>query len=191
MDGEEIRIARDLCRLAGCLVTLSVPGALAAEPVSQNGFAMHTEVSVSAPPAKVYDALVGQVGRWWNPDHTFSGDASNLSIDPRPGGCFCEKLPDGGGVEHMRVIYVAPRALLRMSGAPGPLQAWGLAGSMTWTLTAVPEGTKVEMSYSVGGFIEGGFEGIAPAVEAVLSEQVHRLKRYVETGKPTDGAGTQ
>jgi hypothetical protein len=89
----------------------------------------------------------------------------------------------------MRVIYVAPRALLRMSGAPGPLQAWGLAGSMTWKLTAVPEGTKIEMSYSVGGFIEGGFEGIAPAVEAVLSEQVQRLKVYVETGKPSPAPG--
>ena len=36
---------------------------------------------------EVYDALVGQIGSWWNPEHTYSHDAKNLSIDPRPGGC--------------------------------------------------------------------------------------------------------
>jgi hypothetical protein len=87
----------------------------------------------------------------------------------------------------MRVTYVAPRAVLRMSGALGPLQGSGLVGSMTWKLTAIPEGTMVSMSYSVGGFMEGGFKEIAPAVEAVLSEQVHRLQHYIETGKPTEG----
>ena len=52
-------------------------------------------------------------------------DAKNLSIDARPGGCFCEKLPNGGGVEHARVVYVAPREVLRLSGALGPLQGVG------------------------------------------------------------------
>jgi hypothetical protein len=43
----------------------------------------------------------------------------------------------------------------------------------------------LELSYSVGGFMEGGFEKVAPAVEGMLTEQVARLKRYIETGKPT------
>jgi hypothetical protein len=47
--------------------------------------------------------------------------------------------------------------------------------------------TRVELSYSVGGFIEGGFEEVAPAVEEVLREQFDRLKLFVETGKPTRG----
>jgi hypothetical protein len=38
------------------------------------------------------------------------------------------------------------------------------------------------MTYSVGGFMAGGFESIAPAVEQVLGEQANRLKRFVETG---------
>jgi hypothetical protein len=125
---------------------------------------------------------------WWNPEHTYSGDSRNLSIDARPGGCFCERLGDGGGVEHMRVIYVAPRETLRMSGALGPLQSSALAGSLTWRLTSAPPGTNVELSYRVGGFIEGGFEKIAPAVGAVLGEQLQRLKMFIETGNPTQGA---
>jgi hypothetical protein len=66
----------------------------------------------------------------------------------------------------------------------GPLQASGLAGSLTWALKAAPNGTTVELSYSVGGFFPGGFERIAPAVSAVLEEQLQRVTRFVETGKP-------
>jgi uncharacterized protein YndB with AHSA1/START domain len=156
----------------------------AAPQIGASGFVVQHTVTISAPPARVYDALVRQVGAWWSSDHTFSGDARNLSIDARPGGCFCEKLKDGGGLEHMRVIYAAPGAMLRMSGALGPLQASGLAGSLTWSLAAAPAGTTINLSYSVGGFLAGGFEKIAPAVSAVLEEQLLRFKRFVETGKP-------
>jgi uncharacterized protein YndB with AHSA1/START domain len=167
------------------LVMLTGTPAQSAPQVSPNGFLVKFEVSVNAPAAKVYDALVGQVGSWWNPEHTYSHDAKNLSIDARPGGCFCEKLPNGGGIEHLRVVYVAPPQVVRFSGALGPLQASGVAGSMTWKLTGGPDNTRLELSYSVGGFIQGGFEKIAPAVEAMLREQLDRLKLFVETGKPT------
>jgi len=153
--------------------------------VTANGFLMKFDVSVNAARAKVYDALVGQIGSWWNPEHTYSHDAKNLSIDARPGGCFCEKLPNGGGIELARVTYIAPPQVVRFSGALGPLQASGVAGSMTWKLTGDAGNTRLELSYSVGGFIHGGFGKIAPAVEAVLHDQVDRLKLFVETGKPT------
>jgi len=167
------------------LVVLSATTAQSAPQVTQNGFLVKFEVNVNAPAAKVYDALVGQVGSWWNPEHTYSHDAKNLSIDARPGGCFCEKLPNGGGIEHLRVVYVAPPQVVRFSGALGPLQASGVAGSMTWKLTGGPDNTRLDLSYSVGGFIPGGFEKIAPAVEGMLREQLDRLKQFIETGKPT------
>jgi hypothetical protein len=56
---------------------------------------------------------------------------------------------------------------------------------MTWKVTGGSNNTRVQLSYSVGGFIEGGFEKVAPAVEAVLRQQLDRLKLFVETGKPT------
>ena len=42
---------------------------------------------------------------WWDPSHTWSGSAKNLTFEPKAGGCFCEKLADGGSVQHGRVIY--------------------------------------------------------------------------------------
>jgi uncharacterized protein YndB with AHSA1/START domain len=152
------------------------------------GFVIRDEAAIAAPPGKVYTSLVGEVGRWWNPEHTYSGDASNLTIDGRAGGCFCEKLARGGSVEHQRVVYAAPGEVLRMTGALGPLQASGATGSLTWTLTGVDGGTRVELAYSVGGFMEEGFAKIEPVVRAVLGEQLRRLKAFIETGKP-EGAG--
>jgi hypothetical protein len=171
----------------GTLALMLVTGmpTQSAPQVTPNGFLVKFDVSVHAPAAKVYDALVGQIGSWWDSEHTYSGDAKNLSIDARPGGCFCEKVPNGGGIEHARVIYVAPREVLRLSGALGPLQGSGVAGTLTWKLTSGTDNTRLELSYSVGGFIDGGFEKLAPAVESVLRVQLARLKQFAETGKPT------
>jgi uncharacterized protein YndB with AHSA1/START domain len=151
--------------------------------VSTSGLAVKNEVIAKVAPKDLYAALLHDVGRWWNARHTYSGDSANLSIDPRPGGCFCEKLPGDGGVEHARVIALIPGSLVRMSGALGPLQASGLVGTLTWKFTQVDGGTKVEMTYFVGGYIQGGLEPVAPAVDGVLRDQLERLKVYAETRK--------
>ena len=164
------------------LFTVAGPGALA-QPAS-NGFVTRHEATIDAPAARVYEILVRDVGLWWNPTHTYSGDAANLSIDPRAGGCFCEKLARGGSVEHMRVVYAAPGEVLRMSGALGPLQASGVTGSLTWKLTGIEGATKVELVYSVGGFLEQGFQKMEEGVRAVLGDQLRRLESFVETGSP-------
>jgi uncharacterized protein YndB with AHSA1/START domain len=153
--------------------------------VTSSGFLITHEADVAAPPFKVFDSLVRQVGSWWNPEHTWSGSAKNLSIDAHAGGCFCEKLANGGGVEHMRIVFVAPDEMIRMTGALGPLQSSGIAGSLTWAITKTTSGSKVILTYSVGGFMDGGFEQIAPAADGMLGEQFGRLKMFVETGSPT------
>ncbi|MGZ5196005.1 MAG: SRPBCC family protein [Ramlibacter sp.] len=171
---------------ASCLsafMSLLATVACAAVQTAPNGFVVRHEATLNAPPAKVYEALLA-VGAWWDPAHTFSGDSKNLSIDARAGGCFCERLADGGGVEHMRVVYLAPGKALRMSGGLGPLQGSGLAGAMTWALAPAGNGTKLQLTYSVGGFMEGGFEKMAPAVEDMLGHQLARLKLLVDTGSP-------
>jgi uncharacterized protein YndB with AHSA1/START domain len=173
-----------LIGLAVCLVGALPCARAAVDEVSAQGFVVSHEVTIAAGAQQVYEQLVDEVGRWWSSAHTFSGEAKNLRIEARPGGCFCETLPAGGGVEHLRVVQVKPGRLIRMSGALGPLQGHGLAGSMTWSFTSVEGGTKVALRYSVGGFLGGGFEPLAPAVDRVLGEQLNRLKLFAETGDP-------
>jgi hypothetical protein len=144
------------------------------------GFQVQHEIEVGAAASAAWRTLL-DVGAWWDPAHTYTGQAGNLHIDPRPGGCFCERLPQGGGVEHLRVVYVAPESRLRLSGALGPLQASGLAGSLTFTFAALPAGrTRITLVYSVGGFMPGGLEPMAPAVDAMLGGQIERLRARLE-----------
>jgi uncharacterized protein YndB with AHSA1/START domain len=167
------------------LVLLGPGGARAAVVDStQAGFLVRSEMVVHAAPDSVYRALTGRIGAWWDSEHTFSGDSRNLSLDASPGGCFCETLPQGGGVRHLTVVFASPGRLLRLTGALGPLQGSGVAGSMTWSLSPATDGTKVRLDYSVGGHFPGGLPGLAPAVDAVLGEQLLRLKRFLETGRP-------
>jgi hypothetical protein len=151
---------------------------------TQAGFLVRSEAVVHAAPDSVYRALTGRIGAWWDPEHTFSGDSRNLSLDATPGGCFCESLPEGGGVRHLTVVFASPGRMLRLAGGLGPLQGSGVAGSLTWSLTPAQDGTKVGLDYSVGGYFPGGLPGVAPAVDTVLGGQLSRLKRFVETGRP-------
>ena len=152
---------------------------------SATGFSVRNIAAINASPASVYAALTDKISGWWDPAHTFSHDAGNLTLDPRPGGCFCERLPDGGGVQHMTVLYASPGKLLRLSGAIGPLQEAAVTGTMTWSLSQATGGTTVEMVYTVGGFRVGGFRDLPTVVDGVLRGQLARLKAFVETGRPT------
>ena len=155
------------------LLTVTHTG-LAQTEITEQGFLVEHTVVIEASASSVYDALVN-VSAWWQPDHTYTMDATNLSLEATPGGCFCEQLPGGGGVEHLRVVYAESGKMLRLQGGLGPLQGHGVNGSLTWLIT--PTETTVELSaiYSVGGFMAGGFEVMAPAVDGVINEQIHRL----------------
>jgi uncharacterized protein YndB with AHSA1/START domain len=147
-----------------------------------NGFEIKRTAVLNAPADKVYAALA-QPSQWWNKDHTWSGSAANLSLAPMAGGCFCEKLPNGGSVMHMTVVYAQPGQGLRLFGALGPLQMSGASGHLGWTLAEKDGRTTLTQTYDVGGYMIGGLDKIAPVVDQVLGEQFDRLKIYVETGK--------
>ena len=166
-----------------CAVS-AAPAALAAvADAGENGFTIRIVLRVDVPPEKAYAAAVA-VGRWWQSEHTYSGDASNLSLEPRPGGCWCEKLPGGGGVQHMTVVNASPGKGLRLSGGLGPLQSMGVAGAMSFDFAPAEKGTEVRFTYAVGGYAAGGFKAMAAGVDGVLQAQLERYKRYAETGKP-------
>jgi uncharacterized protein YndB with AHSA1/START domain len=179
--------------LFALLVCFATPTWLIADVVdsSANGFTVRTTTVVRASPEDVYQRLVHHVGDWWNSQHTFSNDAHNLSIDDRPMGCFCEKLPNNGGVRHAEVIAVMPNKMLVMSGGLGPLQKFGATGTLTIVLEPIHKDTAVKLIYAVGGYLPDGLNTWAAPVDKVLTEQITRLKSYVETGSPAPAASKQ
>src|SRR5947207_7133855 len=73
--------------LAPLIVVLPFAGPASAEvkSVTPNGFEVATAATIRASPDRVYAAL-GEVGHWWDPSHTFSRDAANLSMELPAGG---------------------------------------------------------------------------------------------------------
>ena len=148
---------------------------------SASGFTVKTVVAVTAAPQRVYQDLLN-IGAWWDKAHTYSGDAKNMTLVAQPGGCFCEKLPGGGALEHGRVINVSTNKLIRLSSALGPLQELAVVGTLTWSIEPANQGTgsTLTMTYAAGGYAPGGLDKLADIVNTVLSQQVQRLKEYAE-----------
>jgi hypothetical protein len=151
-----------------------------------NGFNIRHVVEVPdvAPPT-VWAALA-EVGKWWDPEHTYSGNARNLSLEPVVRGCFCEKFGLYAGIQHAAVVYAQPARMLRMIGALGPLQNFGVTGSLTWQIEAAGGGSRITMTYNVGGFADEPLSDWAEIVDEVLVGQAKRLGRFVETGSPEE-----
>lgn len=176
--------------LAALLISISFAGMASGEVIdaAPGGFSLVHEVTIASPAQDAWRAAVHEVGQWWSSDHTISGDASKMSIDPVPQGCFCEAIGEHAGVVHLTVTFVNPTVLLRLTGGLGPLGLLGVDGNMTWEFFDVEDGTTVRFSYIVGGYRPGGLEEMADPVDYVIGEALQRLKTYVETGD-ADAAG--
>jgi hypothetical protein len=46
------------------------------------------------------------------------------------------------------------------------------------------DGVDLTLTNDLGGYLPEGFDGWAAKADAMLAEQLGRLKRYVETGTP-------
>jgi uncharacterized protein YndB with AHSA1/START domain len=163
-------------------LAFATPAAAEVKSATPAGFEVQSTLVVAATPEQTY-AMLGRIGQWWNKDHSWSGDAANLNLELRAGGCFCERLKAGGGVEHMRVVYAEPGKQLRLQGGLGPLQAEAVAGTLTWTLKAVPGGTEVTQNYVVGGYVRGGADKFAAPVDMVLGQQLAGLQGRLARGR--------
>jgi hypothetical protein len=170
--------------LAAVAATVLLAGAAQAEVTDKSaaGFEITQKATIAAPAAKVYAALLTP-GAWWNKNHSWSGNAANLSID-LANGCFCEKLPKGF-VRHMEVVFADGATTLRLFGGLGPMQSTGASGHLAFVLKPAGDKTELTLTYDVGGYAKGGLaDRWAAPVDGVLGEAVGRLKTYLETGKP-------
>jgi hypothetical protein len=172
------------CALSALLAFLSFssPALANVSEANDRGFVIRQIAEVPVSPQEAWDVLL-EPSRWWNPAHTFSADAANLSLDARAGGCWCEILrnPESpnaaplGSVEHMRVIYIERARALRLSGALGPLQSDAVVGTLTFQLKPEGAGTRILLEYVVAGYMREPATRMARAVDGVLGDQLTRL----------------
>ena len=164
---------------------IAMPAAAEVKSQSEAGFVVGHSAEVLAKPEDVWKRLLVPKD-WWNPAHSWSGKTDGFYIDAQAGGCFCELLQDKatdgsvkprGSVEHMRVLFTDPGKVLRMSGALGPLQSEAMQGTLTVAMEPLKDGagTKISLSYVVGGYMRYKVADIAPAVDAMLGDQFQRM----------------
>lgn len=160
------------------LIGLATPASPEVISATANGFEVREIVPLVVTPAVAFGSF-RDIASWWSPEHTYSGDSANLSLALVPGGCFCERFPKtGGGIEHLRVSYVDPGKRIVLTGALGPLLYEATTGVMDVQVKSIAGGSQLILDYKVAGFANGGAAKLAPAVDAVLAEQMKRFRTY-------------
>lgn len=144
------------------------------------GFSLRIETPSKATVEQSYQAFL-DIGSWWDPAHSYSGDPANMMLDLSPGGAFLEELEDGGFVKHLELVYLDPGKEIRFLGGLGPLQPMGLGGAMTVQFEATDTGSKTIMLYNVSGFSGQGLESLAPIVDKVQAGQMARHAAFAES----------
>ena len=136
-------------------------------------YTLRHEATSSMAPDVLWQRLI-KPATWWHPEHSYSGDAANLSLDARAGGLWREDWA-GGSVAHGEVLYVKDGEQLRLNAPFGPLQE--RAVTVVWTITITPEGegSKVVFDEVANGTSESGLDALAPAVNFVKGEAIKRL----------------
>jgi uncharacterized protein YndB with AHSA1/START domain len=151
------------------------PASAAVAASAPDGFVVRHEIHVPVDRAQAFAELI-HPERWWSDQHTWSGSAANLSLDPRAGGCWCERWP-GGEAEHGVVIRVLKDENLRVRAAFGPLQEMALNGLFDLTVKEDPAGGVVIAAvFRVNGPASAKLDQLAAPVDGVIGEQVERLR---------------
>lgn len=163
---------------------LSLASAASAEVVSHtaDGFVLRQEVRLETTPDKALSGL-GDVGRWWNGDHTYSGSGANLTLPLAVGACLCEALADGAVFEHGRITALDAASGVELEAPLGPLKGKTTRAQLSFAWTPAERGLKLIMTYVVEGPGLGGFAG---PVDGVMSDQFARYARYVEYGEAAE-----
>lgn len=183
---------RDLQRAGIIIALLAAPLPAAAKLIDQSdaGFTTAHSARVAAPPEDVWKML-RMPQTWWSGEHSWSGKAENLWMDTQAGGCFCEKLPGAegqfGSVQHARILFAKPGELLRLSGALGPLQGEAVTGTLTIQIKPTAEGSSIRFDYVVGGYMRVKVADVAPAVDAVIGQQIAGLAKALGGALPVPG----
>ncbi|MBW0144501.1 ATPase [Sphingomicrobium clamense] len=159
------------------LATAAIAAPAGSEVVSSSANAFHVRHSEPLV-ATQEDAwnLLRQPALWWNGEHSYSLDAANFYLELKPGGCFCERMPDGGFVEHMRVLSFTPGEELVLEGMLGPLRTIPATGVLVFKLESQGGNSRITSDFKVVGFPEGNGTMWAGAVDGVIGEQMKRLR---------------
>jgi len=169
------------CWLLICIISAPVQSEI--KKTSSTGFIIQHSINVADDRTAVFQAMTQNIGAWWSPAHSFSGDADTMLLDKN---CFCERWEDNL-VRHLNTTIWIQNEKVVMHGGLGPLKELGLSGTMTWSLSQAENSmTTISWKYHVFGYSETDLPGLAVAVDGVLEQQINNLVRHLDHSTKND-----
>ena len=172
------RFAAPIAALVTALFAFASPASAEVVQRTADSFTLRYAVGAEIDPGDI-PGVMTEVGKWWDSAHTYSGDAGNITVDLRPGGCWCERLADGSAFEHARAISVEADRLV--FDAPfGPLKGKTTRAMLTVTWPPANMGRTPTWTMIVEG---PGIGAMADPVDGVMGAGFARFIYYLERGE--------
>jgi DNA-binding transcriptional ArsR family regulator/uncharacterized protein YndB with AHSA1/START domain len=131
---------------------------------------------IDAPPWRVFDALTVHVAAWWGAPHLCSPDASNLVIEPQPGGRFVEEWGHRQGTLRGQVTAIRQDERVELTGA--------VLGASRGVLDIRLEGREGGTGLRASLRLESGGRADAEDARGAIDDLLgRRLKVFVERGE--------
>jgi hypothetical protein len=121
------RVAALLFAAAAGVSIRAVPAQAEILARDDRGFVVREVVEVGAPAPEVWRTLV-KPAAWWSSEHTFSGEAANLTLDPVPGGCFVRSCRRPNRVAPPLCLAACSICAWSTSSLEGPCASPGRSG---------------------------------------------------------------
>jgi DNA-binding transcriptional ArsR family regulator/uncharacterized protein YndB with AHSA1/START domain len=135
------------------------------------------ELVIEAEPEAVFDALTGNVGRWWS--HSFSASPNAITLEAEPGGRFYEQFggEESGGALYATVTRIKSGRTLDLSGPMG--MAAPVVNFVTFDLEPRGDATLLKLSHRTLGDVDDRTRASYTAGWGELLNE--RLKPFVES----------
>lgn len=161
---------RSLFAAAALIAAVASPAAAEVVEKGPDHFVLQFQTPLTATPEAAFASL-GRIGEWWDSAHTWSGDASNLTLSLAMGGCLCEALADGTTFEHGRVVSLFPERSVGLNAPLGPLKEMASSAVLVFSWSPLSNGPALAMTFVVRGTGVGAY---ADAVDGVMGGQFAR-----------------
>ena len=137
------------------------------------------EIPIEAPCERVWEAIFKETNFWWMPNFRVSGENSQVTFDPTPGGRgMVEESEDGGGLLWFTVqMYLPSKFAVYLFGHIAP--EWG--GPQTSNLKLALEETSTGCIMKVTDARHGHIDDMTSYADGWRQIFTDGLKKYVES----------
>lgn len=144
------------------------------------------EITIDAPPERVWTALVEETHAWWHKDFYTRANPVAFHIQPRLGGWMYEDWGDDSGQIWGSVTGIHAPDFLQVVGDSSPEWGGPNRGIMTWDLKADGNATVVRFRHAIHGNVSDETQGSLTEGWRLLFEGC--MKPYAESGARPDAA---